>query len=136
MPLIADATFASLRRALAIALTHTYTRTPAAAGTGEDDWGETDPVAGTAVAGVSCRFATLARVVRDAGGTTTVDVPTLAVDPTDPLKVGDTVSNVVGSDGVVIQAGPFRVERLLDDTAGLGAALQPVYELRGAGVQS
>lgn len=133
MPLLSSSAIASIRAGLSITLTHTYTRTPMVAGS-EDDWGETDPVPGTPVVGVSCRYETIQRAIRDAGGVTLVNLPTLAVAATDPIKAGDAVSNIVGSDGVVIAAGPFRVERLLDDSAGLGAALLSVYELRGTQV--
>jgi hypothetical protein len=73
---------------------------------------------------------------RDEGGTTLVTVPTLLVSATLSLPIGSTVSAIKDTTGATPPgaAGTFRVERVLDDTAGLGAALLPTYELRGAGV--
>lgn len=137
MPGLTGGALASARRAFNRVLVHTYTRTPSAGGS-EDGWGETDPVPGSGTTGVPCLWGVRSLAVRDAGGTTVVSVPTLMVAATDPLKVGDQVSSVLGSDGMPIPgaSGVFRVERLLDDTAGLGAALLPVWELRGAQVQN
>lgn len=123
----------ALRRSLEPMLQHTYTRGAAGGGT-EDDWGETDPVTTAIETGVPCLWAVRTVSTRDAGGITLVSVPTLTVSATDPIEVGDVISAITGSDGVVLAAGPFRVERLIDDTAGLGAALLPTFELRGARV--
>src|SRR5678815_15027 len=135
MPLVNDAAIASLRRSLAIVFVHTYTRTVRAAGA-EDPWGETDPAAGTAVTGVPCIWKTREVVSRDAGGTTLVTVPTLSVYATDSLTVGDLVSAITGSDGVLLTPTVYRVERLIDATAGLGASLMKVWELRGTQVNN
>lgn len=132
-PLLSAGALASARAALAILLTHTYTRTPITAGA-EDAEGNAAATLGTPVTGVACRYEVQQRAVRDEGGVTLVSIPTLAVAATDVLAVGDRVTAITGSDAVVLAAGPFRVERLLDDTAGLGASLQPVFELRGATV--
>jgi hypothetical protein len=132
-PLLSAGALASVRSALGILLTHVYTRTPITAGA-EDSEGNAAPTLGAPVTGVACRYETVTRAVSDAGGPSVVNIPTLAVAATDPLAVGDRVSDITGSDGVVLLAGPLRLERLFDDTAGLGAMLQPVYELRGATV--
>src|SRR5688572_17934457 len=130
MALVSAAALASIRRSLNVVFVHRYVRTVRAAGT-EDPWGETDPVAGAVTTGLPCIWETRERAVRDAGGTTLVTVPTLTVEATDPLAVGDQVSAITGSDGVVLTPTVYRVERLLDATAGLGASLLRVYELRG-----
>lgn len=132
MPLLSDAAIASARAALGVLLTHTYTRTVMVPGVVDDAWGERDATDGAVTIGVPCRYEAVQRPVRDAGGFALVSVPTLAVAADDPLTVGNRVSGITGSDGVVLINGPFQVERLLDDTAGLGAALQPTWELRGA----
>lgn len=133
--LVSAAALASYRRALGIVFQHTYTRTVKAAGS-EDSWGETDPASGASTAGIPCIWETREIATRDAGGMTLVTVPALSVEATDPLAVGDRVSAITGSDGVLLAAGPFRVERLLDATAGVGASLMKVWELRGTEVQS
>lgn len=132
MSLLSAARIASARRKLERLLTHTYSRTRMVSGI-EDDEANTPQVPdGAPTVGVACTYGTVNRVLRDEGGTTIVAVPTLMVSATDPIAVGDRVTAVTDSLGVVIAAGPLRVERLLDDTAGLGAALLPTWELRGA----
>jgi hypothetical protein len=62
---------------------------------------------------------------------TVVTVPALTVSITDPLAIGDRVTNVQEQLGRVLLAGPARVESLLEARgAELGATLQYVYELR------
>lgn len=130
MPLLSAAEIASARTALEVLLTHRCTVTAMTGGV-EDDWGNTPEIPnGAPATGIPCTYSTVARVVRDQGGTTLVSVPTLMVSATLAINVGDQVSAITDVLGVVIAAGPLRVERLLDDTAGLGAPLLPVYELR------
>jgi hypothetical protein len=132
MSILADSEFAGLRAELEITLTHTCTVTPITAGAedAEDDEGNKAPTPGTPVIGVPCRYETIQRAVRDEGGVTLATVPSLTVSPTAPIAVGFQVSAITDQLGAVLLAGPARVERVLDDTAGLGAALLPVYELR------
>src|SRR3982750_2486382 len=113
MPLVPNATIIAVRRSLEIIFVHTYTRTVRAAGT-EDAWGETDPTAGTATTNVPCIWVTRERTVRDAGGTRRITGPTLTVYATDPLAVGDMVSAITGSDGVLLTPTVYQVERMLD----------------------
>ncbi len=135
--LIADAEFPGLRAALEVLLTHTCTITPMVAGA-EDPEGNIPYTLGTPVAGVACTFSTVARVVRDEGGTTVVNVPTLTVSATTVITIGSRVSAITDSLGGTPPgaAGTYRVERVLDDTASLGAALLPQYELRAGAVSS
>lgn len=132
-PLLSAGALASARAALGILLTHTCTFTPRADGA-EDSEGNTPKVDGTPVTGVPCRWEVQQVTSRDAGGVTIVSTPALAVAPGSPVVAGGKVTDIAGSDSVVLQAGPFFVEDLLDDTAGLGAMLQPTYRLRGAQV--
>lgn len=126
---------ASARSALEIALAHTCTITPMVAGV-EDAEGNIPLTLGTPVAGVRCTYSTRATVARDEGGTTVVNVPTLTVSATLTIAVGSRVTAITDSLGGTPPgaAGTYRVERVLDDTAGLGAALLPVYELRASAV--
>jgi hypothetical protein len=132
--LIPDSEFASLRADLEIMFTHRYRRTRLATGGGvEDDWGDTVPVPqGSPSDAVPCLYASVDRAVRDEAGVSVVSVPTLSVSATDPLAVGDEIDAVTDQLGGVLLAGPLRVDRLVDDTAGLGASLMKVYELRSA----
>jgi hypothetical protein len=110
--LISNGAIPGIRAALEVTLTHTCTLQALASG-GEDSEGNaTTATSGNPVAGARCRFEIRQTSSRDAGGVSLVSVPTLTVSAT--------------------LAGTFRVERVLDDTAGLGAALLPIYELRGA----
>jgi hypothetical protein len=129
MSILADSEFAGLRADLEITLTHTCTITPITAGT-EDDEGNKPPTPGTPVANVPCRYETIQRAVRDEGGVTLATVPSLTVSATAPIAVGSQISAITDQLGVVLLAGPARVERIIDDTAGLGAALLPTFELK------
>lgn len=130
MALLPDAQFPILAAQFDIFLVHRYDRTVMTPGA-EDDWGETDAAPGASTTGVRCSYSTFQKVARDAGGVTVVTVPALTVSATDPLKIGDRVSNVTDQLGAVLLAGSARVESLLEARgAELGAALQYVYELR------
>jgi hypothetical protein len=131
MALVSDARLGRLATKLDRILVHTYTRTPMVPGS-DDDWGETDTVPGTPTVAVPCSYtSTYQKAVRDAGGVTVVTVPALTVSITDPLAIGDRVTNVQEQLGRVLLAGPARVESLLEARgAELGATLQYVYELR------
>lgn len=133
MSLLQDAEFAAIRDALEIVLTHTATVTPMVDGA-EDAEGNVPKVPGPPQAGVPCNYTTIQRAVRDEGGVTLVSVPALMASATGPIVVGAQVSAITDQLGAVILAGPARVERVLDDTAGLGAPLLPMYELRSGSV--
>ena len=135
MSLLSAANIATLRSVLEVALTMTATITPMVAGA-EDAEGNIPYTPGTPVTGVACLFGTVAKVIRDEGGTTVVNVPTLTVSATTTIAIGSRVSAIVDSLGGTPPgaAGTYRVERVLDDTAGLGAAILPQYELRAGTV--
>jgi hypothetical protein len=132
MALVSDAKIARLRAKLdRKVLVHTYTRAPQTTPTDDDAWGEKDAGSGTTTTAVACVYGNVQRVVRDAGGVTVVTVPALTVSASDPLAIGDRVSNVTDQLGGVLLVGPARVESLLEARgAELGASLQYVYELR------
>lgn len=135
MSILSDADILSLRTSFEGLLVHTCTVTPLVAGA-EDPEGTIPYTLGTPVTGVPCTYGTISRVVRDEGGPTLVSVPTLTVSATAPIVIGSQVTAVLDQLDVVLAAGPLRVERLLDDTAGLGAPLLPTYELRGGRVST
>lgn len=137
MPLLTSAAIASKRTKLERLLTHTCTITPLVAGA-EDPEGNIPLTPGTPVTGVACTFSTAAQVIRDEGGTTVVNVPTLTVSATQTIAVGSRVTAITDSLGGTPPgaAGTYRVERVIDDTAGLGASLLPQYELRAAAVST
>ena len=135
MSLLSAADIASIREALEISLTHRCTITPMIVGA-EDAEGNMPVVAGTPVTGVACRYETISRAVRDEGGTTLVSVPALTVSATAAIAIGSRVSAITDQLGATLLDGPARVERVLDDTAGLGAPLLPTYELRAGAVSS
>jgi hypothetical protein len=122
MALVSDAKIARLRAKLdRKVLVHTYTRAPQTTPTDDDAWGEKDAGSGTTTTAVACVY----------GGVTIVTVPALTVSASDPLAIGDRVSNVTDQLGGVLLVGPARVESLLEARgAELGASLQYVYELR------
>lgn len=135
MGLLADAEFAGIRAALEVTLTHRCTITPQIVGSADSE-NNTPTVDGMPVTGVPCTFSTVSRVTRDEGGTTLVNVPSLTVSATATIAIGSKVTAITDQLGGTPPgaAGTFRVERVLDDTASLGTALLPVYELRAAGV--
>lgn len=133
MPLLSDAEFASIRGELAILLNHRCTLTPMTAGV-VDTEGNTPQVPGTPITNVPCLYATVARVIRDEGGATTLSVPTLMISASQPIAAGYQITAITDQLGTMLQAGPLRAERILDDTAGLGAPLLPTWELRAGTV--
>jgi hypothetical protein len=131
MSSLADAA-RSGRVALAITLTHSATLTPITDGV-VDAHNNAVETPGTPVT-IACRFETRQQAVRDATGITLVTVPALSVSATQAIAIGDQISAVLDQDGNTPPGagGTFRVDRVLDDTAGLGVAMLPVYGLRSA----
>lgn len=123
--------FAGLRTELEVLLNHRCTVTPVTDGTVDSHFNATS-VPGTPIPDVPCLYSTVSRVTRDEGGTTRVDVPSLMASATGPIQVGRHISDITDQLGTVLLDGPLVIERVLDDTAGLGAALLPTYELRRA----
>lgn len=133
MSLLSAAEVASIREALEVVLTHRCTLTLKTADGVEGEDGHTPSVPTAAPTyGVHCLFETRNQVVRAETGTTIVAVPSLTVSATLAIGVGYTVETVADQLGGILATGPFRVERLLDPSADLGAALLPVWELRGS----
>lgn len=132
MPLITDAAFAGLRRSLEIALVHRCTITPVT-DSAEDTHGNASSAPGTPVTGVRCTFSTAQRETRGPDGVTTIGTPLLTVSATQAIAVGWQVSAVTDQLGDTPPgaAGTFTVARVSDATADIGAALLPVWELRG-----
>lgn len=132
MSLLSDADIASARMALEVLLVHRCTVTPLVAGALDGHYNATI-VMGAPVTNVPCTYAVSSRVTptaRDERGVVAIQTPTLMASPTGPIEVGCLVSAITDQLGNVLAAGPLRVERVQDDTAGLGAALLPTYELR------
>lgn len=90
-------------------LVHTYTRTPVSDGS-DDAWGEAGQTPGSASLGRACLYQEADQPRTTEAGKTTVTVPTLFVEPSDALAVGDQVSVVTDRSGTVIKSGPFLVE--------------------------
>lgn len=120
--LISDAQAASIRSALSVFLTHTATITPKTAGAA-NDWGEDTATDGTPVTGVACKYKAEDRVVIDESGRTLVSVPTITLAHDQTIAVGSSVSNVQDSQGVVLLAGPARVDYIVA-SAGFGPTLK------------
>ena len=132
MPLISAAEAASLRSDLAVVLVHTCTITPSTEGP-EDSWGDAADTPGTPRTGVPCLYVPEDRLLADATGRVTQSGPTLTLDGTDPIAVGDRVSDVRDAGGTVRLAGPVTVDADATDSA-LGYALQRRVVLGGARV--
>lgn len=130
--LISAGTTAQLRRTFDSLLAHTYSRTPVTSA-GDDGYGATT-TPGTTVTGQTCRYRPADRLRLDNGDRVTVSVPTLTVPHDDPISVGDLVSDVRDSDGVVLLAGPLAVESV-EASAGLGPTLQKRAVLRGGDIR-
>lgn len=131
MTLLSAAGIAAARSALEVLLVHRCTVRTMRAGA-EDQHYDATTALGDPVTDVPCNFSTVGRVTRDIDGATTISGPTLIASATGPIRVGVQIANVTDQLGTVIAAGPLRVERVLDDTAGLGAGLLPQFELRAA----
>jgi hypothetical protein len=129
--LLSDDEIPFLRADFAAFLNHSCTLTPMVPGS-EDDHGVTTPVPGASQTETPCLYTTIQRVSHDESGRVLVLVPAVMFHADQAVAVGDQVSQIADQLGVVFHPGPFRVERLLDDTAGLGASLIPTWELRVA----
>src|SRR3712207_741930 len=95
------AELADLRADLAVFYVHTYTRTPMAEGA-TDPEGNARSEPGTPVTGLPCAYASQSRLRVNGVGAVTENAPTLTVPTTDPLAVGDLVSDIRDSEGAVL----------------------------------
>jgi hypothetical protein len=128
---------AEVRRFFEAALDQTYTRIPLVGLTaGEppvpllDDWGHQQTGQGTPVPGLACKLSYGETVVRDEHGAVVVRRPLFWVRHTDPIAVGDLVTDVRDADGRLLleSAAVVRIEASPDRP---GAATT-VCELAGA----
>lgn len=126
--LISAGTTTQLRRTFDRLLGHRYTRTPAVVGA-DDAYGSTTTY-GTPVTALPCRYRATDRLRFEQGVMMTVSTPVITVPHDDAIKVGDEVSNIQDSNGVVLAAGPLTVETV-EASAGLGPTLQKRAVLRG-----
>lgn len=132
MPIISAGTTAQLRRVFDGLLAHSYTLTPVTA-SADDGYGG-DTTEGAPVTGKTCRYRATDRLRLENGDRITVSTPVLTVPHDDPIKVGDMVSDVKDSDGVLLLAGPIAVETI-EASAGLGPTLQRRAILRGGDIE-
>lgn len=120
--MISSGEAAQLRAEMArVSFPHTLTRTPITAGA-EDSEGNATRVLGTPVTGLPCRYRAEETLRTDEGGRTTIYRPNLSIPHDSPLAVGDLVSAIKTSDGVVLLAGPLTVERI-EPIAAFGPTL-------------
>lgn len=103
---------------------HRFTRTPVTAGA-EDAEGNATRVSGTPVTGLHCRYRAEDTLRTDLGGRTTIYRPNMSLPHDSPLVVGDLVSTITNSAGVVLLAGPLVVESIVPN-----AAFGPTLNLR------
>jgi hypothetical protein len=130
---VSPANSALLARVALRAMTHTYTRTPVTPGA-VNNHNEATLVEGTPVSGVVCLFGAKDTLVADPAGDRTVSVPVLRIAPSDPLAVGDLVSDILDRNGAVLLAGPLVVETI-DEGAQAGASVMRTATLRGTDVR-
>lgn len=133
MALIAATEAAGIRTALSVFFVHRCTVTPVSAGSA-DAWGQDTETDGTPVTAVPCKYRAEDRVVIEETGQTLVSVPTVTVAHDLAVSAGDKVSNVQDAAGVVLFAGPARVEFIVH-SAGLGYSMKKRLVLRGADVR-
>jgi len=119
-----------VRAALRPLMANVYTRTPVVAGVQDAHFNETS-VLGDPVPDQPCAYLVQDRLVVDEGGRRTVSTPTLYVYDTDPLSVGDLVSNITDREGTVLLVGPLAVETI-DPAAEAGASTMRIATLRQA----
>jgi hypothetical protein len=134
----------SVRGIVAIGFAHTYTRTPVAPPTGKDVFARESGTPGTPVGGQRCRYLQRTHLERTPGGRIVATSPpaigtrrmidTLGLPWDDPLKVGDTVSDIRDRAGRVLLAGPVPVEAI-EDVANFGEPTGRIAVLRGTPVE-
>lgn len=115
-----------------VLLRHTYTRTPVDPGPDDANYNETS-VPGAPTAGVRCQARGRQRLQTTDGSWVTVDAPALFIAESDPLQVGDLVSDIKNEAGVVILAGPLTVETILPRDLG-GSTMWRLAQLSGGRV--
>jgi len=91
-------------------LVHKYTRNEVTSAA-DDDWNMAATSDGTSTVDVACNYVSAGNVFQRPDGTVIkTEEPTLTVKVTDPLDVRDKVTNIKGSDGTVLLAGPLYVK--------------------------
>lgn len=131
--MISPSAFPGLRRQFDRLLSHRCTVTSVRAGA-EDAHGDATPSPGDPVMDVPCLFTAAGNTTRGIDGVTLVSTPTLMASATGPVRVGVQISAVTDVLGGTPPgaAGVFKVESVKEDTAGLGAALVPTFNLQAA----
>jgi hypothetical protein len=114
-------------------LQHTFTRTTYTVGP-DDSEGNATRVLGTSTTGLACRYRSEETLRTDLGGRTTIYRPNLSLPHDSPLAVGDLVSAITNSDGVVLLAGPLAVESVTA-SASFGPTLSKRAYLRAGDVR-
>lgn len=131
--LLGAGTISALRGLFEDSLSHTCTRTPITQGS-EDTWGDTADTAGTAVAGVDCRYSPNEVFRRDEAGRVLVSGPTLRVAAGETLDVGDRVSSIEDAAGTALHTGTLTVDEVEPVGAASGEILGKRALLTGARV--
>lgn len=143
-PLASPFLGAQATRLFAAGLGHTYTRTPITPGA-RSGYSTRTKTPGTAVTGVRCRYVPRTNLDTVDGGQIIAQEPpssggtlaftqTLTVLPDDLLKVGDQVSDIRDSRGVLLLAGPVEVQADMPH-AGFGPTTLRMLVLKGAVVE-
>lgn len=125
-------------------LGHTYTRTPVTYSS-RDRWSRKSGTPGAPTTGVRCRYLARTHLRQADGGFVVATAPpidggtlafltTLTVLPSDPLAVGDLVSDVRDRLGAVLLAGPVAVRAVLEH-AGFGETTLKMVVLEGVPVE-
>lgn len=88
---------------------HKYTRESFADGA-EDTWRMINPNYGAPSVDVSCNYLSNGFLSTREKSVTSVESPTITVKSDDILKVGDRVTNIKDSTGMIVLTGPLYVE--------------------------
>lgn len=131
---IGSALSRKVSRTLQRFLVHTYTRSSVTPADTEDAWGDEEETPDASTSGLRCLYGSQERLysetlTADATGSRTIRTPALFVPPSDPLAVGDVVTNVLDAAGTVLVAGPLEVESVTLN-AELGLSVMKVAALR------
>lgn len=111
------------------ALVHKYTKSAVVAGT-VDTWKMAQPTYPVTVTDIPCNYLSAGTLTRRDRSVSMIETPTIMIPATDNLKVGDKVTNIKDSNGLVVVVGPLYVTEV-ETAMGFGPVTNYIATLSG-----
>lgn len=112
------------------ALVHKYTRSAVAPAASDDDWKMKAPTYPVVVVDIVCNYLASGSLSTRLEGIQQVDDPSIMVAKEDTIKVGDRVTNIKDSNGVIVHPGPLYVQYVAP-AMGFGPVTNYIATLAG-----